>query len=129
MEPIRTTTRSGGRMALLYGLFAAILWLGAGALLLSLLLRYGGLDETALPTLSLATHGVSALAGGFAAGRRAGQKGWYVGLLLGAVYALTVLMIGFLAADAPIRLESLALIATAAGAGTVGGMFGVGTRR
>jgi putative membrane protein (TIGR04086 family) len=129
MEPIRTVTRSGGRLSLLYGLFAAILWLGAGALLLSLLLRYSGLNETSLPTLALATHGVSALAGGFTAGRRAGQKGWHIGLLLGALYALIVLAIGFLAADAPIGPESLALLATAAGAGTVGGMFGVGTRR
>ena len=129
MEPIRTVMRSGGRLALLYGLFAAILWLGAGALLLSLLLRYGGLDETSLPTLALTAHGVSSLAGGFTAGRRAGQKGWYVGLLLGILYALIILAIGFLAADAPISLESLALLATAAGAGTIGGMFGVGTRR
>ena len=129
MEPIRTVTRSGGRLPLLYGLFAAILWLGAGALLLSLLLRYGGLDETKLPSLALAAHGVSALAGGFTSGRRAGQKGWYAGLLLGSLYALLVLAIGFLAADAPLSLHSLALLATAAGAGTVGGMFGVGTKR
>jgi putative membrane protein (TIGR04086 family) len=129
MEPIRTVARSGGRLALLYGLFAATLWLGAGALLLSLLLRYGGLDEASLPSLALAAHGVSALAGGFTAGRRAGQKGWYVGLLLGALYALIVLAIGFLAADAPLSLQSLSLLATAAGAGTIGGMFGVGTRR
>lgn len=129
MEPIRTATRSGSRWALLFGLFAAILWLGAGALLLSLLLRYGGLDERSLPALALAAHGISALAGGFTAGRRAGQKGWYIGLLLGSLYALIVLTIGFLAADAPLRLESLALLATAAAAGTLGGMFGVGTRR
>jgi len=129
MEPIRTMTRSGGRLALLYGLFAAILWLGAAALLLSLLLRYSALNETSLPTLALAAHGVSVLAGGFTAGRRAGQKGGYVGLLLGALYALVVLAIGFLAADAPLSLESLLLLAISAGAGTIGGMFGVGTRR
>jgi len=129
MEPIRTVTRSGGRLALLYGLFAAILWLAAGALLISLLLRYSGLNESSLPAMALTAHAVSALAGGFAAGRRAGQKGWYIGLLLGMVYALTVLAIGFLAADAPIGLESLSLLAAAAGAGTIGGMFGVGTRR
>jgi putative membrane protein, TIGR04086 family/integral membrane protein, TIGR04097 family len=129
MEPIRTVTRSGSRMPLLYGLFAAILWLGAGALILSLLLRYSGLKETALPTLALLVHGISSLAGGFTTGRRAGHKGWYFGLLLGALYALIVLAIGFLAADAPLSLESLSLLATAAGAGTIGGMFGVGTRR
>ena len=129
MEPIRTVTRAGGRLPLLYGLFASILWLGAGALLLSLLLRYNGLKETTLPTLALLVHGISALAGGFTAGRRAGQKGWYSGLLLGVVYALIVLVIGFLAADAPLSLESLYMLAAAAGAGTIGGMFGVGTRR
>ena len=126
MNPIKTVTRAGGRTPLLNGLFVSIIWLAAGALLLSLLLRYSGMEETSLPALALGAHGLAALAGGFTSGKRAGRKGWYYGVALGCIYALLIAAVGFLAADAPLSADTLALFGTAAGAGTIGGMFGVG---
>lgn len=129
MNPIRTAAEGGGRLPLGSGLFAAIIGLGAGALLLSLLLRYSALQETSLPALAMTVHGISAAAGGFVTGRKARRKGWYCGLLLGVIYAAIIIAVGFLAADAPLNLETLLLLIVTAGTGMIGGMFGVGTGR
>ncbi|MFF2480523.1 TIGR04086 family membrane protein [Paenibacillus sp. NPDC058071] len=113
----------------LAGILFAILWLAAGALLLSLLLHLGNMRENNLPAYSMGVHGLSALAGGIVSGKRSGRKGWYFGGLLGFVYSLIILIIGFLAADAGLSLRSLTLLTVALFAGAVGGMIGVNLKK
>ncbi|MUT67286.1 TIGR04086 family membrane protein [Paenibacillus sp. NEAU-GSW1] len=113
----------------LAGILFALIWLAAGALLLSLLLHFSNMKENNLPNLSLAVHGVSSLAGGFVSGRRSGRKGWYHGGLLGVIYGILILIIGFLAADASLSLRSAALLGIALLAGAFGGMIGVNTKK
>ncbi|EXX85259.1 hypothetical protein BG53_09040 [Paenibacillus darwinianus] len=129
VNPMKTVTKVRAGSPLLYGLAVAAIWLGAGALLLSLTLRFTGMQEANLPLIAQITHAVAALAGGFACGRKAGRKGWHYGGTLGIVYALIIVSIGFLAADAPLSKDTWMLFAFAVPAGAFGGMFGVGTGR
>jgi len=128
IRPMKSVTQVRPSSPFFSGLFIAIIWLGAGALLLSLMLRFSSLQESALPALAMTVHGLAALAGGFSSGRRSARKGWYYGAILGAVYALIILLIGFLAADAPFAWSTLSLLGVTSAAGALGGMFGVGTR-
>jgi putative membrane protein (TIGR04086 family) len=126
--PMKSVTQVRPSSPFFGGLFIAIIWLGAGALLLSMLLRFSSLQEGSLPALAMSVHGLAALAGGFSSGRRSARRGWYYGAVLGAVYALIILLIGFLAADAPLAWSTMSLLGVTTAAGAVGGMFGVGTR-
>jgi len=128
IRPMKSVTQVRPSSPLLSGLFIAIIWLGAGALLLSLMLRFSSLQEGILPSLAMTVHGLAALAGGFSSGRRSARKGWYYGAILGAVYAFIILLIGFLAADAPFAWSTLSLLGVTTASGALGGMFGVGTR-
>ncbi|WP_148505268.1 TIGR04086 family membrane protein [Paenibacillus beijingensis] len=114
---------------LLSGLLYASVWLAAGAVLLSLLLHYGGLKEDGLPAGALGIHGISTLAGGFVSGKRSGFKGWYYGGALGLIYGLLVLIISFLAADAALSSRTALLLLIAALAGSFGGMIGVNWKK
>ncbi|RIX50566.1 TIGR04086 family membrane protein [Paenibacillus nanensis] len=114
---------------LLAGVIFSILWLAAGALLLSLLLQFSSMKESELGTYSLIVHGVSALAGGFTAGKRSERKGWYNGGMLGLIYGIMVMIISFLAANAAPTWNSALLLGAALLAGAFGGMIGVNLRR
>ncbi|MFC4809034.1 TIGR04086 family membrane protein [Paenibacillus sp. GCM10023250] len=114
---------------LLSGILYAAMWLAAGALLLSMMLRWGSMQESDLPTYSLFVHGCSALAGGFVSGRRSRQRGWYYGGALGLVYGLLILLIGFLASNTGFGGKTLTMMLETLLCGSFGGMIGVNTKR
>jgi putative membrane protein (TIGR04086 family) len=123
------STRLPSAVPVLSGLLWAAIWLGAGTLLLSILLTGSALEETELAPWTFGVHTCAAFCGGFVAARRAGRKGWYFGAFTGALYMLCVLIISFLAVDAAwsLRVAAMALVTGAAGA--VGGMLGVNLRK
>lgn len=112
----------------LAGLLFAIIWLALGALLLSLLLHFSSMKENSLPLYSMIVHGCSAAAGGFVAGKRSGRKGWYYGGGLGLLYGITILIIGFLAANSSLSVHTAILLGAALITGALGGMVGVNAR-
>ncbi|MGO4546171.1 TIGR04086 family membrane protein [Paenibacillus sp. 2TAB23] len=114
---------------LLAGVLFSIIWLAAGALLLSLLLHFTGMKESSLATNALLVHGFAALAGGFTSGRRSESKGWYNGGLLGLIYGAIVIIISFLASDASLTLHSALLLGASLLAGAFGGMIGVNMKK
>lgn len=128
MNPIKHVPKVKIRSPLLAGLMTAAVWLAVSVLLLSLLLHFSSMKEQSLPQLSIVVHGLCALAGGFVAGRRSGQKGWYHGSMLGLFYGGLILIAGFLALNASVGLQSLTLLALALAAGAVGGMVGIHAR-
>lgn len=109
------------------GLVWSCLWLGAGALLLSLLLSGNSIREIDLLPWVFGIHGTASWAGGFVSARRSGRKGWYFGAVSGAVYALCILLISFLAVDAAWSLRVPMLLGLAVLCGAFGGMLGVNT--
>lgn len=114
---------------LLAGVIFSLIWLAAGALLLSLLLHLTSIKESNISQYTLIIHAVSALAGGFTAGKRSDHKGWYNGGMLGLLYGLIVIMISFLASDISISMQSVLLLGAVLLAGSFGGMIGVNLKR
>jgi|GEM_PF-113802 len=127
MGPLSRVSKVRIASPVLSGLVWACIWLGAGALVLSLLLAGNAVGESNLVPWVFGTHGLAALAGGFSAARRAGQKGWYYGAATGALYALAVVLASFLAADIDWSPRIAVLFAVTMLTGALGGMFGVNT--
>jgi putative membrane protein (TIGR04086 family) len=100
-----------------------------GALVLSFFLWMSDLREQELSTYTYVVHGLSLLIGGFIAGKRSGEKGWYYGGLTGIVYGLLVLLIGFLALDASFNWKDSLQLLIAFLLSALGGIFGVNTQR
>jgi len=113
----------------LSGLVYSFLWLGAGAIVLSLLLAFMGMKEESVSGSVYPVHALAVLMGGMVSGRRAGSRGWYHGGMMGLVYGLIVALIGFLGFDAETGLALLWIIFVSFGAGAVGGMIGVNLKR
>jgi len=105
-------------------LYTLALVLG-GALLTAFLLSFTDIRESSLPYFTYAINVIGLLLGGFVAGRRCGNKGWYYGGMTGLCYFLLVLLIGFLGFDVPMQLVTLLYLLGAFVIGAVGGIFGV----
>ncbi|MCM3785569.1 TIGR04086 family membrane protein [Neobacillus mesonae] len=114
---------------LLSGLITAFSWMFVGALILSLFLWLTGMREQDLSFYTYLVHSISLLFGGFVSGKKSGERGWYHGGITGAVYGILVLIIGFLALDASIRLFDLLEWGIAFIVGALGGIFGVNTKK
>ncbi|WP_427181306.1 TIGR04086 family membrane protein [Paenibacillus sp. TC-CSREp1] len=114
---------------ILSGLCHAFVWMFVGALILSFFLWMSGMREQDLSTYTYVAHGLSLIIGGFIAGKRSGEKGWYYGGLTGIVYGLLVLLIGFLALDASFNWKDSLQLLSAFLLAAFGGIFGVNTHR
>ncbi|CAM4131092.1 TIGR04086 family membrane protein [Paenibacillus alkaliterrae] len=114
---------------LLAGVLFSIIWLAAGALLLSLFLHFSEMKESSLPAYAFSIHAVSALAGGFTAGKRSESKGWYNGSLLGLLYGTIIIIVSFLASNTSLSWHSASLLGAALLAGALGGMIGVNLKK
>ncbi|MNJ52362.1 TIGR04086 family membrane protein [Paenibacillus bouchesdurhonensis] len=109
----------------LSGIWYAFLWMMIGALVLSLLLQSGSLEEHNLTWPIYIVHAAALLFGGLTSGKRAGHKGWYQGSLTGLFYGILILCISLLALDSSPGLSDLTLLFPAIAIGALGGMFGV----
>lgn len=106
------------------GLYWSGIGLAIGALVLSVLLM-GSLKEADTLPWVYGVHGCASLAGGFAAAKRSGRKGWYFGLANGFLYTLLLLIVSFLATDAGWTSAIPILLLVTCLAGAFGGMIGV----
>ncbi|MNI44755.1 hypothetical protein D3C73_991480 [compost metagenome] len=114
---------------ILSGLVYALVMLTIGTIVTSLILLLTSTQESSLPTLTRILHGVSLFVGGWVAGKRAEHRGWYYGGMLGIVYSVLIFIVGFLAFDAGLNLQSLQLVSIAFAAGALGGILGVNSRK
>ncbi|GMK38358.1 hypothetical protein PCCS19_14120 [Paenibacillus sp. CCS19] len=129
MNPIKNVSKVNVSSPMLGGALTACIWLGAGALLLSLILKFSSMQETSLPMYAMTIHGCASFAGGFASGKRSGRKGWYFGGGLGILYALIIILIGFLSVNAGFSSHTWNLLAVVIPAGAIGGMIGVNLKK
>ena len=111
------------------GLVYAMIIACISTILLSLLLAISGLKEQSLPAYIYFIHGLSVFIGGFVTAKRAGEKGWYRGGLLGVVYGIIVALISYLGFDASLSTQTLYFLAICFIAGAFGGMLGINARR
>jgi len=125
MKPIPQV--SGFRIAspLLSGILWSVIWLAAGTVVLSLMLYGTSMAEADAVPWVFGIHGFASCCGGFVSGRRAGRKGWSVGLGTGLTYAVLVLIASFLAHDIGWTARIALLLGIALAGGAFGGMLGV----
>lgn len=96
-----------------------------GSLFTSLLLQFSSVSEMSLPYFTYAINGLSLLFGGWMAGKKGGQKGWYFGGLTGISYFVLIILIGFLAFDVTPQFNALLYLVGAFLLSALGGIFGV----
>ena len=107
------------------GLVVSVLVMLAGVLVVSLVLAWSVMPEDSLPMSVTIIHGIALLAGGLTTGRKKGMKGWYYGSLLGIIYWVMIVLIGFLSMNAPFDRDMLIAGAACFVTGAVGGIIGV----
>lgn len=110
---------------ILYGLIAVVGTLLASSFMLSLLLHFTALSETAIHWFLLPITLITLFAGGFIAGLKSGTKGWYVGGVTGLAFLLLVWLISFLGFDTAFRLQNLLIYSSYLLSSVIGGVIGV----
>ncbi|MFE5320122.1 TIGR04086 family membrane protein [Paenibacillus sp. NPDC056579] len=114
---------------LLSGLLYSMIFMLIGTFLISLLMMATNLQETSLFGYTMSVHGVAMFIGGIVSGKRSGTRGWYHGGMLGIFYCLIVWMIGFLAYDTGLSVETLYLLGLTFGSGALGGILGINMKK
>lgn len=114
---------------ILAGLFYAFLVMSIAAVITSLILLLTSQNEDALSTYAYIIHSLSLLLGGWIAGKKAEEKGWYYGGLFGLIYSVIVFVIGFLGFDKGLDWSMLAFLLSAFFLGALGGVVGVNMKK
>jgi putative membrane protein (TIGR04086 family) len=129
MNPTKQVRQARISSPLISGLVYSLILMAIGTILISLILFSTKTQESSLLLLTTIAHGISLFVGGWVSGKRAGNRGWYHGVMLGIVYVTILLIIGFLAYDTGINLTSLKLLTLFLAASTLGGMLGVNSQK
>jgi len=93
--------------------------------ILSLLLQFTTITEASVHWFILPITLITLFIGGFIAGQRSGQRGWYVGALTGLAYLVLIWLITFLGFDSTLSLKNMIYYALYLILAIVGGMVGV----
>jgi putative membrane protein (TIGR04086 family) len=130
MNPMKGV-QSGVRVGspLLMGLLYSLVSMAAATVVVSLFLKFSSMQEGNMPSAVYIIHSLSLFIGGLVSGRRAGKRGWYYGGMMGILYSVVVVLIGFLSYDAALTLNTLILLVLSFVMGAFGGMIGVNLRR
>jgi putative membrane protein (TIGR04086 family) len=129
MNPMHRVSQVRISSPIFSGLVYSLIVMAVGTLITSLLLLFSNVQESSLPTYTSIIHGISVFIGGWVAGKRAGNRGWYFGGLLGVLYSVIVWIVGFLAYDSGLNVKSLVLLGAAFAIGSLGGILGVNSRK
>lgn len=129
MNPMNKASQVRLGSPLLFGLLYAFIFMGIATVAVSLFVMLADQNEDALPAYAYGIHVASILAGSFTAGKRAGNKGWYYGGILGLAYAVVVWMVGFLSLDRSFDLRAAMFAAASFLTGAIGGIAGVNARK
>lgn len=130
MNPIRgmpNGVRAGSPV--MSGLLYSLVCMAAATILVSLAIKFSGAKEASLETAVYVIHSASLFIGGLVTGRRSGRRGWYFGGMMGILYSIVIILIGFLSYDAALTLYTLILLCLSFVMGAFGGMIGVNLRR
>lgn len=129
MNPMKSVSQVRITSPLFSGLMYAFCMMTIGTLLTSLFLLLTSTPESSLHTLTTIIHAVSLFIGGWVSGKRGASRGWYHGGMVGIVYFILIFLVGFLAFDAGLNLQSLQLLGILFASGALGGILGVNTQR
>ncbi|NOU73337.1 TIGR04086 family membrane protein [Paenibacillus sp. LMG 31458] len=129
MNPMKTVSQVRITSPLFSGLVYSLCMMTIGTIVTSLFLLLTSTQESSLHMLTTIIHAVSLFIGGWVSGKRAGNRGWYHGGIVGFVYFILIFLVGFLAFDAGLNLQSLQLLSILFVSGALGGILGVNTQK
>lgn len=118
-----------GGSPVLTGLLYSLVCMAIATVIASMIYKFTGIKEGSMTTSVYIIHSVSLFIGGLVTGLRSGRKGWYYGGMMGILYSVVVVLIGFLSYDAALTIYTLILLGLSFAAGALGGMIGVNLRR
>ncbi|MGO4498070.1 TIGR04086 family membrane protein [Paenibacillus sp. 2RAB27] len=129
VNPMKTVSQVRITSPLFSGLVYSFSMMTIGTIVTSLFLLLTSTQESSLHTLTTIIHAVSLFIGGWVSGKRAGNRGWYHGGMVGIFYFILIFLVGFLAFDAGLNLQSLQLLGILFASGALGGILGVNTQK
>jgi putative membrane protein (TIGR04086 family) len=125
MEPIKNAATVRFASPLFAGMVFAFITMAISSLIYSFVLTFTNQSEDSLTFFAYLIHAFAIFIGSYACGKRINNKGWYHGGILGLVYAVIIILIGFLSMDNGISFQTLFAIAVAYLLGALGGILGV----
>ena len=125
MEPIKNAATVRFASPLFSGMVYAFITMAFSSLIYSFVLTFTNQSEDSLAIFAYLIHALAIFIGSYACGKRINNKGWYHGGILGLVYAVIIILIGFLSMDNGISFHTLFAVAVAYLIGALGGILGV----
>lgn len=118
------------RFPVAYGVFFALIWAIAGAVIVAFWAHFSTLSDGQLTAAAYIVHCLAVVFGAFGASRVAAERGWYYGGLTGLIYAVLMVAISLLVYNAfsfdAIGLFRVLLMTLI---GAFGGIIGIGLQR
>ncbi|WP_102345437.1 TIGR04086 family membrane protein [Bacillus sp. Marseille-P3661] len=114
-------------MAMLYGVITIFIIVLSTSIMLSLLLRFTSIQETALTWPIMALSFLALFIGGFVSGGKGKQKGWLIGAGTGLLFSLLVFLVQFLGYQASFSIQQLLYHSSYILVAIIGGVLGVNT--
>ncbi|MCI3923654.1 TIGR04086 family membrane protein [Paenibacillus sp. TRM 82003] len=127
MKSVSSGVRAGSPV--LTGLLYSLVCMAVATVVASMIYKFTGVKEGSMTTSVYIIHSVSLFVGGLFTGWKSGRKGWYYGGMMGILYSVVIVLIGFLSYDAALTVYTLILLGLSFAAGALGGMIGVNLRR
>jgi putative membrane protein (TIGR04086 family) len=110
---------------ILTGIASIIVILLASSILLSAIIHFSSIKESAIQLFLAPITFITLFVGGCIAGIRSGSRGWYVGCTTGLAFLLILWLISFLGYDTIFSIKNLMIYGGYLVLSTVGGMVGV----
>lgn len=129
MEPVKNAATVKFASPLFSGIVYAFITMAVCSLLYSLVLTLTNQSEESLTFFAYLIHGLAIFIGAYTCGKRINNRGWYHGGILGLVYAVIIILVGFLALDNGITVQTLLALVMAYFVGALGGILGVNNTR
>lgn len=125
MSSFQNTVHNQSFRSIALGVLYAFVSMGIITVIVSLLLLFTSMKEQSLSFYIYIIHGIALIIGGIITGKRIERKGWYYGGMMGLIYSIVIMLIGFLGFDASFNLATVSLIVLSFSSGALGGMIGV----
>lgn len=117
------------RSPILSGLLLMLFIVLIGSIVVSLVIQFTEVSESRMPLLTYIVNAVSLLSGGFVAGIKAKERGWFYGGMTGVIYILILTLIAYLAFDLVLTFKTLVTMISSFAISAIGGIFGVNFAR
>ena len=111
--------------AVLYGTISIFIFAIISSSIFAFILRFTALQETSIQYVITAMSFIALFIGGFIAGGKGQQKGWFLGGLTGFIYALLIFLYQFLGLDSLFNVEQIIYYVCYILISMMGGILGV----